>query len=134
MLAQENSEFSEDKPKKAPGEGFRSGSHNINRKGRTPGVEKVLTNRALKERELLMLLRKIRPHVSDAVMQAAKIMNNDEASAQNSLRAAAILLDAYRKLTLDLYDSSEPEAEGVEVQQQNQPVFSLKMISADSEK
>ena len=133
MLAQENSEFSEDKPKKAPGTGFKGGNSAINRSGRKPGVEKALTNRALKERELLMLLRKIRPYVSSAVTQAAKIMNNDEASDQNSLRAAAILLDAYRKLTLDLYDSSEPEAEGVEVQQQNQPTLSLRVIGNNDE-
>lgn len=92
------------------------------------------TNRELKERELLMLLRKIKPHVAEAIMSAAKIMKNEEASHQNQLKAATILLDNYRRLTLDLYDGDEEklEQEGTEVQQQNSgPVFSLKIVGQD---
>lgn len=105
---------------------------NINIGGRRPKEGKE-TNRSLKERELLMLLRRIRPHVADAIMQAAKIMKNEEAAHQNQLKAATILLDNYRRLTLDLYESEDPDAEGTEVQAQNQPTFSLKMISADKQ-
>jgi hypothetical protein len=103
---------------------------NINIGGRRPKDGKE-TNRSLKERELLMLLRRIRPHVADAIMQAAKIMKNEEAAHQNQLKAATILLDNYRRLTLDLYESEDPDAEATEVQAQNQPTFSLKMISGD---
>ena len=88
------------------------------------------TNRELKERELLMLLRKIKPHVAEAISQAAKIMKNEEASHQNQLKAATILLDSYRKLSLDLYDGEDQaDEEGTEIQQQNAPVFSLKVIN-----
>jgi hypothetical protein len=104
---------------------------NINIGGRRPKEGKE-TNRSLKERELLMLLRRIRPHVADAIMQAAKIMKNEEAAHQNQLKAATILLDNYRRLTLDLYESEDPDAEATEVQAQNQPTFSLKMISGDT--
>jgi hypothetical protein len=104
---------------------------NINIGGRRPKDGKE-TNRSLKERELLMLLRRIRPHVADAIMQAAKIMKNEEAAHQNQLKAATILLDNYRRLTLDLYESEDPDAEATEVQAQNQPTFSLKMISGDT--
>ena len=92
------------------------------------------TNRELKERELVMLLRKIKPHVAEAIMQAANIMKNEEASHQNQLKAATILLDNYRRLTLDLYDGDEEklEQEGTEVQQNNSgPVFSLKIVGQD---
>jgi hypothetical protein len=90
------------------------------------------TNRELKERELVMLLRKIKPHVAEAIMQAASIMKNQEASHQNQLKAATILLDNYRRLTLDMYDGEEQAEEaGVEVQQQNAPIFSLKVVGEE---
>ena len=90
------------------------------------------TNRELKERELVMLLRKIKPHVAEAIMQAANIMKNDEASHQNQLKAATILLDNYRRLTLDMYDGEEQAEEaGVEVQQNNAAVFSLKVVNEE---
>ena len=91
------------------------------------------TNRELKERELLMLLRKIKPHVAEAIMSAAKIMKNEEASHQNQLKAATILLDNYRRLTLDLYDGDEEklEQEGTEVQQNNAPILSLRIVDTE---
>jgi hypothetical protein len=79
-----------------------------------------------------MLLRKIKPHVAEAIVQAANIMKNQEASHQNQLKAATILLDNYRRLTLDMYDGEDQADEaGVEVQQNNAPVFSLKMVNAE---
>lgn len=94
------------------------------------------TNRELKERELVMLLRKIKPHVADAIVQAAKILKNEEASHQNQLKAAAMLLENYRRLSLDLYgDDDVADEEGTEVQQNNPaPVFSLKVINTEEEK
>jgi hypothetical protein len=90
------------------------------------------TNRQLKERELVMLLRKIKPHVAEAIVQAANIMKNAEASHQNQLKAATILLDNYRRLTLDMYDGEEQADEaGVEVQQNNAAIFSLKVVNED---
>lgn len=105
----------------------------INLAGRKPNDGSKLTNRDLRSRELLMLLRKIRPHVADAIMSAALIMKNESAADQNKLKAATILLDNYRKLTLDLYDGDDPEGEGEEVQKQNPNTFSLKMITGDKE-
>lgn len=117
-------------PVRKSGEGFRGGAHNINRKGRIPGADvssKKMTNRELRERELLMLLRKIKPHVAESIVQAAKIMKNTDANPSNQLRAATLLLDNYRRLTLDLYEG-ESDAEATEIQQNNSPVFSLKMV------
>jgi hypothetical protein len=90
------------------------------------------TNRDLKERELIMLLRKIKPHVAKAITAAAKIMENPEAAHQNQLKAATILLDNYRRLTLDIYDGEEKaDEEGTEVQQQSAAVFSLKVVGEE---
>ena len=105
----------------------------INRNGRPKKIDLLekKTNRELKEKELLMLLRKIKPHVSEAIIQAARIMKNEEASHQNQLKAATVLLDNYRKLTLDLYDGDQ-EAEGIEVQE-NAPSFSLTLLEPQDE-
>lgn len=105
----------------------------INRNGRPKKIDLLekKTNRELKEKELLMLLRKIKPHVSEAIIQAARIMKNEEASHQNQLKAATVLLDNYRKLTLDLYDGDQ-EAEGTEVQE-NAPSFSLTLLEPQDE-
>ena len=108
----------------------------INRNGRPKKVDLLdkKTNRELKEKELLMLLRKIKPHVSEAIIQAARIMKNEEASHQNQLKAATVLLDNYRKLTLDLYDGENSEDEGTAVQEDNSPIFSLKIVGEEDEK
>ena len=102
-----------------------------NPKGR-PKKESIFdkpTNRELKERELVMLLRKIKPQVAEAIITAAQIMKNEEASHQNQLKAATILLDNYRRLVLDVYDGEEvADKEGTEIQQHNAPVFSLKVV------
>ena len=126
-----------EEPKKKSG--FRGGDSNINRSGRPKGIKsKQPTNRELRERELLMLLRKIKPHVAEAVMQSARVLKNPEATHMNQLKAATILLDAYRKLTLDLYDGADDEEEATAViQEQNPPsgaVFSLRMIGGDEDK
>lgn len=120
----------EEKPKKAYGAGFRGGANSINLKGRPKGIKsKAPTNRELREKELLMLLRKIKPWVAESVMQAGRILRNEEASHMNQLKAATLLLDAYRKLTLDLYNGEDDEEEATAVvQQDNSPVFSLKVI------
>ncbi len=107
-------------------------SGNPNGRPRKDSVTDKPTNRELKERELVMLLRKIKPHVAEAIMQAAAIMKNEEASHQNQLKAATILLDNYRRLTLDMYDGEEQADEaGVEVQQNNAAIFSLKVVNEE---
>lgn len=115
-------------PKKT---GWKGPPGSINKTGRpaAPKGDKP-TNRELRERELLMLLRKIRPHVANAVTAAVKIMQHEQASHMNQLKAAALLLDSFRKLTLDMYDGEDPEAEGKEIQEQNNmPVFSLRVLN-----
>ncbi len=108
-------------------------SGNPNGRPKKQNVLDKPTNRELKDRELIMLLRKIKPHVAKAISSAADIMQNQEASHQNQLKAATILLDNYRRLTLDVYDGEEKaDEEGTEVQQVNAPVFSLRVVGEDN--
>lgn len=107
---------------------FAPGDSRINRQGRIPKTERP-TNRELKEKELLLLLRKFKPHVAESIMTAAKIMKSEKTHEANRLKAAVIILDNYRKLALDLYnEDSTSEDEGTEIQPQDSPIFSLKVI------
>jgi len=101
----------------------------INKMGRIRGV-KEKSRRELKAIEMLSLVRKIKPHLSDSIMTAASIMRNKEAAHANQLKAAVILLNAYKELIGDLYDGDDEE-EGQEIQPNQGPIFSLRMISND---
>ncbi len=105
----------------------------INLKGRPPvDKENAPTRREIREKEFLSILRKIKPHLSESIMTAAKIMKNQEASHQNQLKAAVILLNAYKELTNEVYDGEDADLEGTEVQPNNPAaVFSLKVINTD---
>lgn len=97
----------------------------INKLGRIRGV-KEKSRRELKNAELISLVRKIKPHLSDSIMTAATIMRNKESGAGNQLKAAVILLNAYKELIGDLYDGDDEE-EGQEIQP-NMPSFSLHVL------
>ena len=97
----------------------------INKLGRIRGV-KEKSRRELKSIEMLSLVRKIKPHLSDSIMTAASIMRNKEAGPGNQLKAAVILLNAYKELIGDLYDGDDEE-EGQEIQP-NTPSFSLHVL------
>lgn len=103
--------------------------------GRPKDIDRIIrkpTRRELRERELLMVLRKLRPHIAESIVTASNIMGNANAKDENKLKAAIVIVDNYRKLVLDLYDGKEdPELdneEGQEIQQENGPQFSLKMV------
>lgn len=98
-----------------------------------PDLHKVkLTNRKLREQALLDLVRKTRPLVAKSIRAAVKILDNEESSDQNKLKAAALILNMHRSLILDLYDRHYDDEENQEIQP-NEPktVFSLKVIGQD---
>lgn len=113
---------------------------NINTAGR-PKKEinegKRITRRAAKDKELIQLLRKLKPHQSKAIMETVKILEKDSATDANKIRAAAFLTEIYKKTLTELYEpgrdeDKEQEEEVEEVQPKtNQPVFSLKMINTE---
>ena len=101
----------------------------INKLGRIRGV-KEKSRREIRETELLSLIRRVRPHLSESIMTAATIMKDKTAAHANQLKAAVILLNAYKELVNDLYAGGDEDEEGVEVQS-NTPTFSLRMINED---
>lgn len=90
---------------------------------------KTLTKRAVRDKELLTILRKIKPHLSESIATAARIMRDPKASEASQLKAAVILLNAYKELVGDIYDGKEEEDETPvqEVQPQG-AVVSFKMV------
>lgn len=121
--------------------GWRGPEGSINKAGRPKEEDrKKVTRRSLRDKELMQLARKLRPHQSAAIMEAVRIMGNKEATDANKLKAVAFLSDTYRKLITEIYEG-EPEEDDkgqvtvedtpVEVQPQvdNRPLFSLRMIS-----
>lgn len=108
----------------------------INTRGRPlKKDEKTLTRREAKDKEMLTLARKLKPGAQVALKEALKILNNDKASEAAKLKAAEIYLK-YFHLTVDkLYAASgadeipESETKVEDVQPDNRPVFSLRMIS-----
>lgn len=103
---------------------------NINTSGRIkPNREK--SRREIKEQELLSLLRKLKPHISDSVLTASRIMKNNESADANKLKSAALLISLYKELLKDAYEGGDEDADGTEVQPNGGPVFSLRMINND---
>jgi hypothetical protein len=106
----------------------------INLNGRPKGDGKKLTNREVREREFLSLLRKLKPLVAQSISTACKIMGNEEASHMNRLKAATIILSEYKSALENTYNENYDEAEAEEVQPTGKgAVFSLKMISNNDE-
>jgi Zn-finger domain-containing protein len=103
----------------------------INVKGRI--VREKPLNRELKERYLVELLRKLRPLQAQSITKVARILNDDKATDQNALKAAAMLITLYKDLVKDAYGRDEETEDELSVDaiQENkpqQPKFSLVML------
>ena len=119
-----------------PKGGFRGGDAAINRAGRRPkdGTEDKKTNRILRSEQMLLLVRKFRPHLSKAVAAAVSILDNKDASESGKLKASALIISTYKDLIKDLYDYRYDEEEGEEIQdvkKESGVVFSLRMIDGN---
>lgn len=108
----------------------------INAKGRPlKGDEKTLTRREAKDKELLSLARKWKPHVSTAMKEVIRILENENASESNKLKAAAFWVKTYQDLMNEIYAASrgdEPQESDLQIQDvqpDSRPVFSLRMVS-----
>lgn len=108
---------------------------NINLSGRIDGKrEKPLTNREIREREYLSLLRKLKPYVAESIKTAVQIMGCKDASDVNKLKAATIILAEYKSSLNETYNKDYDEADGVEAQPTTKAtIFSLTMVKNGEE-
>ena len=112
----------------------------INVKGRPlKKDQKSLTRREAKDKEMLTLARKLKPGAQVALKEALKILNNDKASEAAKLKAAEIYLKYFHLTVNTLYAPSaadeipESETKVEDVQPDNRPVFSLKILNTEAE-
>jgi hypothetical protein len=101
--------------------------------------QKTLTRREAKDKEMLTLARKLKPGAQVALKEALKILNNDKASEAAKLKAAEIYLKYFHLTVNTLYAPSaadeipESETKVEDVQPDNRPVFSLKILNTEAE-
>ena len=113
----------------------------INLAGRPlKGDEKTVTRREAKDKELLSLARKIKPHLALGMKESVRILHNEKSADANKIRVTAFLYKTYHEILDDVYAPTredEPQDEKPEVQEvqpDGRPVFSLRMLPVTEEK
>lgn len=102
----------------------------INLNGRVGNSKAVpLTNKQVRDREFISLIRKLKPHLSPSIKTLMEINESEDATDQNRLKASALIIQLYKDLIKDVYSIEYDEQEGEEIQPTNAPKFSLTMIS-----
>jgi hypothetical protein len=90
------------------------------------------TNRVLRERALLEMVRKFRPLQAKALTAAVSIIDNKEAQDTNKLKAAALIIGTYKELIKETYDYRYDDSENEEMQKSEaMPKFSLHVLTKD---
>ena len=103
--------------------------------GRPKGLNKEKkTNRENRSAELLNLIRKFKPLQTKAIQAAVNILDNEEASENGKLRASAMIIQTYKELLKDLYDYRYDDEESEDIQANNSPVFSLRVLENSDKK
>lgn len=117
---------------------FKPNDPNINRAGLIPKTHKP-TAKELKQKEIMSLLRKLKPLMSKSIGTASKIIDSEDASEAGKLRAATVLLGLYKDLIKEAYDQDikaedvvESDAQEIDTSK-NAPIFSLTVLKTDKE-
>jgi|APGre2960657373_1045057.scaffolds.fasta_scaffold82907_1 hypothetical protein len=116
---------------------FKPNDPNINRAGLIPKTHKP-SAKELKQKEIMSLLRKLKPLMSKSVNTAAKIIDSEDASESGKLRAATILLGLYKDLICEAYNHDIKAEDLVSDPQEidtskNAPIFSLTVLKPETE-
>jgi len=104
---------------------WNGGPVNPNKKGKT--------RRELVQGELMSLLRRFRPHLTDAIRQSTRILNDTQAADSNVLRASALILQTHQSLLKDLNALSEDDPQETVESLREAPKFQLTMVTKDKE-
>ena len=95
-----------------------------------PEVKEESDNRRLREKQLLMLSRKLKPHVKKSLDTLTELIEKCESPAVR-FQASKFMITTNKTLTESIYNDKYDE----EVEKENEeaaPVFSLKMVSNNS--
>ena len=92
--------------------------HRINTKGQPRNQRPMgMTRRSNHQSELVSLLRKLKPHMSAAVIRTSSIVSNPNSKDSDAVAAAKLLLSTYQSLMQDLYKEQKEEETPVLVQE-----------------
>lgn len=92
--------------------------HRINTKGQPRNQRPMgMTRRSNHQAELVSLLRKLKPHMSAAVIRTSSIVSNPNSKDSDAVAAAKLLLSTYQSLMQDLYKDADKEETPVLVQE-----------------
>lgn len=90
------------------------------------------TNKSLRNKAFLQLLRRFAPLQSKAVQVAVKIMDDNASSEAGKLKASALIIATYQQLLKETYNYAYDSEEAEEIQKtDNSPIFSLKIVGDD---
>lgn len=87
-----------------------------------------LTNRELREKTLLSLARKVKPHLAKALKTMIGLMEDESAPANVRYQASKFVIEFNRSLSVELYQEKYDDEKGEEVQKDSAPSFSLHVI------
>lgn len=103
-------------------------------KGQVVQEAQKLTNRELREKSLLSLARKFKPHQAKALKTMIALVEDKDTPPNVKYNAAKFVLEFSKELNKELYLDKYDEDEGNVIQEvESAPVFSLKMIRSEGE-
>lgn len=79
------------------------------------------------------MLNRLKPGMGKAIKCAQKIIEDDESTESGKLRASALVITTYKELIKELYSEKydDSEANELESEEENAPVFSLRVIEQE---
>lgn len=87
-----------------------------------------LTNRELREKTLLSLARKFKPHLARALKTMIGLVENPDTPAATKYQASKFIIEFYKSLGEAIYKDRYDDEGGEEIQTESAPVFSLTVI------
>ncbi|MGL5075937.1 MAG: hypothetical protein ACRDBG_08855, partial [Waterburya sp.] len=95
--------------------------------------ETAKTNKQLRAKQFLMLSRKLKPYVSDALATINELVDVDTTDPRVKYNASKFLIQMSKSLTENIYQDKYDDEEGEEIEKEIAPIFSLKMINNNTE-
>jgi hypothetical protein len=92
----------------------------------------VQTNKQLRARQLLLLTRKFKPNLAEALRTLNELIEAEKSAPVVRYSASKFLIETSKKLTTDIYKDKYDEEEGEEIEQDIAPVFSLTMLRTEN--
>jgi hypothetical protein len=94
----------------------------------------VKTNKQLRARQLLLLTRKFKPNLAEALKTLNGLIEAINTAPAVRYNASKFMIETSKKLTEGIYQDKYDEEAGEEIEQESAPVFSLTMVKTENNK